>query len=62
MVTYMCPLRWGDSPLRWMEMMLFLDIANETVKFQFQYTQDHANAWEPPEEWGISRPKVEEVR
>ena len=39
--------------------MLFLNIANETVKFRFDYSQDHANAWEPPEEWGISWPKVE---
>ncbi len=56
-----CLRRWGDSPLRWMELMLFLDITNETVQFKFDYMQDHANAWAPPKEWNISRPKAPKV-
>ena len=41
--------------------MLFLDITNETVQFKFDYMQDHANAWAPPKEWNISRPKAPKV-
>ena len=41
--------------------MLFLDIANETVQFKFDYQQDHPNGWEPPKEWGISQPRVEQL-
>ena len=36
--------------------MLFLNVANETAQLQVQYRGDHFNSWEPPEEWGISRP------
>ena len=53
--------RWGDSPLRWMEVLLFLDVANETMQFKFDYQQDHHNGWQPPEEWGISLPKAKEA-
>ena len=52
--------RWGDSPLRWLECMLFLNIANETMEFKFDYQQDHTNHWEPPPEWGITQPKIAE--
>ena len=45
--------RWGDSPLRWMECMLFLNVANETKEFKFDYQQDHTSGWEEPLEWGI---------
>ena len=50
--------RWGDSPLRWMECMLFLNMANETMQFQgLDYAQDHKGGWKVPEEWGISQPE-----
>jgi len=38
-----------------MECMLFLDVANETTEFKFDYQQDHTSGWEPPREWGITQ-------
>ena len=52
--------RWGDSPLRWMECMLFLNVANETTKFRFDYQQEHTSGWEPPPEWGITQARPAE--
>ena len=49
--------RWGDSPLRWMECLLFLDIRTEVAKLDVHYGQDKRNTWEPPVSWGLAGPQ-----
>ncbi len=42
-----CDLRWGDSPLRWFQAMLFLDWTTEVHRFGFHYAHKiyHYNQW-----------------
>ena len=51
-----CYGRWGDSPLRWLECLLFLEVAEEMAPFQVHYAQDKTNFFKPPPEWGIDAP------
>jgi len=46
--------RWGDSPLRWIECLLFLDIQKEVAQLDVHYGQDKRNSWEPPVSWGLA--------
>ena len=36
-----------------MECLLFLELQQQTAKFNVNYGQDKSNGWVPPPEWGI---------
>ena len=39
--------RWGDSPLRWFEVMLFLDFQKDVEVLNISYLHDKVCMWEP---------------
>ena len=43
----LCMCRWGDSPLRWFQAMLFLDWSKDVHQFGFHYAHKiyHYNQW-----------------
>ena len=48
------PCRWGDSPLRWIECLIFLEMGEEVAHLNVHYTQDKMNSWKVPASWGLA--------